>query len=167
MPLRPSLHFLCGKTGAGKSTLAKRLAQTHSATLICEDVWITRLFADQMKSFDDYKLFAQRLRTVAGPLTIELLSSGRNVVLDFPANTRTSRAWFRSLYETAGVGHTLHYLPTSNQTCLQRIDQRNTERPEGSHHLTESDFVHISSFFQAPQEDEGFNISLYKEPGDA
>lgn len=161
MSTTPSFHFLCGKAGAGKSTVAKRLAASDGAILICEDVWLTRLFGDQMKSFDDYKRFAQRLKTVVGPLAIDLLVSGRSVVLDFPANTGNSRAWFRSLYEAADAAHILHFVNTSDQTCLQRIDQRNTERPEGSHHLTEDDFLHISSFFEAPEQAEGFNVKVY------
>jgi hypothetical protein len=34
------------------------------------------------------------------------------------------------------------------------------EKPEGSHHLTEEQFNHISSFFQAPEESEGFNVKV-------
>jgi predicted kinase len=165
MPAQPDphLHFLCGKAGAGKSTVAAKLAAEHGAVLISEDVWLTRLFGDRMKTFDDYKAFSQRLKTVVEPLVIDLLARGQHVVLDFPANTRASRAWFRSLYEKAGAGHTLHHLDTSNPTCLQRIVRRNEERPEGSHHLTEADFNHISSFFEAPQEAEGFNVKVYAE----
>jgi hypothetical protein len=35
------------------------------------------------------------------------------------------------------------------------------ERPEGSHILTEEDFVQISSYFQAPEESEGFNVTIH------
>jgi predicted kinase len=161
MPTHACLHFLCGKAGAGKSTLAQALATKHHAVLICEDIWLARLFGDQMKTFEDYRSYAQRAKTVVGPLVIDLLTAGQNVVLDFPANTRTSRAWLRSLYQAAGTAHVLHYLDVPDQTCLRRIDQRNTERPEGSHHLTEEDFVHISSFFEPPGEAEGFQIEVH------
>jgi len=56
---------------------------------------------------------------------------------------------------------------TSNQTCLRRIGERNTERPEGSHHLTEDDFLQISSFFEAPAQAESFNVTVYEESGAA
>ncbi|HEU5295489.1 MAG TPA: ATP-binding protein [Burkholderiaceae bacterium] len=161
MPTDACLHFLCGKAGAGKSTLARTLAAEHRSILICEDIWLARLLGDQMKTFDDYRTYAQRARTIVGPLVIDLLAAGQNVVLDFPANTRATRAWFRSLYEAAGASHALHYVDVPDQTCLQRIDQRNIERPEGSHHLTEEDFAHVSSFFEAPQQAEGFRIQLH------
>lgn len=45
--------------------------------------------------------------------------------------------------------------------CLQRIARRNVERPEGSHRLTEDDFHHVASYFQAPADDEGFTLSCH------
>ena len=109
--------------------------------------------------------YAQRAKTVVGPLVIDLLAAGQNVVLDFPANTRTSRAWFRSLYESAGADHVLHYVDVPDGVCLQRIDKRNTDRPEGSHHLTQEDFVYISSFFEAPGQEEGFQMEVHAAAG--
>lgn len=46
MTTTATLHFFCGKAGAGKSTLARELATTRRAILLCEDVWLARLFAD-------------------------------------------------------------------------------------------------------------------------
>jgi predicted kinase len=152
---------MCGKAGAGKSTLAASLAAQHAATRIIEDIWMVRLYGDQLKTFDDYLRLSPRLRSVIGPLTVDLLSAGRNVVLDFPANTRTSRQWFRTLFEQAGADHTLHFLDTPDQACLHRIGKRNQERPEGSHHLTEETFFQVSAYFQAPMGDEGFKVQRY------
>jgi predicted kinase len=160
-PNQASLHFLCGKAGAGKSTLATALAKTHGAVLISEDIWLARLFGDQMKTFEDYRSCAQRAKTVLGPLVIDLLAARQSVVLDLPANTRLSRAWIRSLYEAAGTDHVLHYIDVPDRTCLRRIEKRNCERPEGSHHLTEADFVYISSLFEQPEVDEGFHIEAH------
>ena len=85
----------------------------------------------------------------------------QSVVLDFQANTKAGRSWFRSVIEQAKAAHVLHFVNTSDETCLARIAKRNVERPEGSHHLTEEDFAYISSFFQAPEDAEGFNIKIH------
>jgi hypothetical protein len=61
----------------------------------------------------------------------------------------------------------LHYVDVPDPTCLRRIDKRNTERPEGSHHLTAEDFAHISSFFEAPDDTEGFRIKVHAAATDA
>ena len=69
-------------------------------------------------------------------------------------------------YLRAGCsGDGLHYVDVPDRTCLQRIDKRNTERPEGSHHLTKEDFVHISSFFESPEQGEGFQIEIHAAAG--
>lgn len=57
MSAKACLHLLCGKAGAGKSTLAEALAATHRAILISEDIWLSRLFGDEMKTFDTPGMF--------------------------------------------------------------------------------------------------------------
>jgi predicted kinase len=160
MSSTPSLHLLCGKAGAGKTTLATALAVEYKALLIAEDLWLVRLYGP-MKSFDEYRTYSQRARTVVGPLVGDLLRLGQNVVLDYPANTKASRLWLRSLSESAGARHLLHYVATPDEICLERIAQRNIERPEGSYHLTREDFNHVSSFFETPEGDEGFNMEVH------
>jgi predicted kinase len=161
MPATPTLHFFAGKAGAGKSAIASRTAQELGVCLISEDVWLTRLFGDQMTTFDDYIRVAKKLRTVVGPLVVDLLHGGQSVVLDFQANTKAGRAWFRSVFEQAGAAHVLHFVNTPDEACLARIARRNDERPEGSHHLTVEDFIHVSSFFEPPEEAEGFNVMVH------
>ena len=84
----PTLHFFCGKVGAGKTTVASHLAQDQNAILISEDIWLLRLFGDEMKTFEDYIRVSQKLKTVVGPLTVDLLNAGQSVVLDFQAIQR-------------------------------------------------------------------------------
>jgi predicted kinase len=157
----PTLHFFCGKAGAGKTTVAQALAQDTRAILISEDIWMARLFGDQMSTFQDYIHFSRKLKTVVGPLVVDLLKAGQSVVLDFQANTKAGRAWFRTLYEQAGADHRLHVVDTPDAECLARIARRNDERPEGSHPLTEDDFNHISSFFEAPEDSECFEVTMH------
>ena len=161
MPISPTLHFMCGKAGAGKTTVANGLAQERAAILISEDIWMMRLFGDQMKTFDDYIHFSRKLKTVVGPLATQLLKSGNHVVLDFQANTKAGRRFFRSIFEQADAAHVLHFVQTSDQLCLERIAKRNIEQPEGSHHLTEEVFALVSSYFEAPEAVEGFNINVH------
>jgi len=156
-----TLHFFCGKAGAGKSTRAARLARELGAVLVSEDIWMSRLYGDQMHTFDDYVRLSKKLKAALGPLVVDLLRAGQTVVLDFQANTRLGREWFRSLFQEAGVAHVLHVLDTPDATCLAQIAKRNVERPEGSHHITEEVFHHVSSFFQAPEEAEGFHVQVH------
>jgi predicted kinase len=128
---------------------------------LSEAIWLLALYGDEMTRFDDDIRSSKRLKAVVGPLVVDLLRLGKSVVLDFQANTKAGRRWFRSLFEQASADHVLHVLNVSDDVCLERIARRNHERPLGSHHLSEDDFRHIASFFQPPEEAEMFNVKLY------
>lgn len=162
MKNQTSLHFMCGKAGAGKSTLSKALARQHNAALICEDIWLARLFPGEICNFDDYIKYSRRIKEVVAPLLVDMLAR-QSVVLDFPANTVQSRQWFQAIFQQAQSEHTLHYVSASNDLCLSRIAKRNLERPEGSHELDEATFMHITSFFEPPSPDEGFHVHLHEQ----
>jgi predicted kinase len=45
---QPTLHVMCGKLASGKTTLARRIAEESDAVFVCEDVWLSRLFPDEI-----------------------------------------------------------------------------------------------------------------------
>jgi len=153
----PTLHLLCGKIAAGKSTLAARLAAEPGTVLISEDAWLARLYPGEIRSLADYVRSAARLREAVAPHVESLLRHGLSVVLDFPANTPANRAWMRGIIDRSGAAHRLHYLDVPDATCRARLHRRNAA---GGHDFTASDadFDTISSYFVAPSEDEGFEI---------
>ena len=159
----PTLHLVCGKIGAGKSTLARRLAKESGAVLISEDVWLSRLYPDEMTTVQDYIRTSGRLRGVMGDHVGSLLRAGLSIVLDFPANTVSLRAWMRGIFEGAGAAHQLHYLDTPDAVCRARLLRRNED---GAHEFaaSEADFDLIASYFEPPSPDEGFDIRRYCEP---
>ena len=91
----PTLYLLCGKIAAGKSTHARRLATRPATLLISEDHWTSNLFADDLKTIEDYGRYSARLRAAIGPHIVDILRQGLSVVLDFPANTLRNRDWMR------------------------------------------------------------------------
>jgi len=50
-----TLHFFCGKAGAGKTTAARKLAREQRAILISEDQWVSRL-GDPVANLNECKL---------------------------------------------------------------------------------------------------------------
>ena len=91
---RAKLLFLCGKMAAGKTTLAKQLAEREDAVLLVEDELLAPLYPGDIVSIGDYVKFSGRLKHALGPHIRTLLARGVSVVLDFPANTKEQRAWF-------------------------------------------------------------------------
>lgn len=160
----PTLHFLCGKMAAGKSTLSKTLAAQWSAVLICEYIWLSRLYPDEISSFDDYLTYSARLKEVLKPHLVDLLSQGNSLVLDFPANVPRQRQWFRDIANAAGAEHVLHFVDTPDALCKAQLQKRNREKPEGSMCMSEQEFDHITSFFVPPAAAELFNIVHYARP---
>lgn len=154
---QPTLHLVCGKIGAGKSTLSQRLACAPDTVLLSEDAWLAQLYPSEITSVADYARCARRLRGALTDHLCALLKAGMSVVLDFPANTPTARAWMREVFERAGVAHRLHYLNVPDAVCKARLHARNAA---GTHPFTPSDaeFDEISRYFVAPSADEGFHV---------
>jgi predicted kinase len=158
----PTLQMICGKIAAGKSTLARRLAEAPATILISEDVWLSTLYPGEQKTVADYARNARRLREAMGGHIEDLLRAGLSVVLDFPANTVASRQWMRSLFERAGVAHRLHFIDLPDAVCRARLRQRNAT---GTHQFTVSDaeFDEITRYLVPPSADEGFDTTVYRD----
>lgn len=157
-----TLHMICGKIAAGKSTLATRLTARPATIGISEDAWLACLYKDEQKTIEDYVRNSRRLREVMGDHIVTLLQAGLSVVLDFPANTPASRQWMRSLFEGAGANHQLHFLDVPDEICKARLRARNAA---GTHAFNASDaeFDLFTSYFVPPSADEGFEVTFHGE----
>lgn len=156
----PTLYLACGKIGSGKSTLARKLAERPSTLLISEDHWNSTLWADELKTIEDYARLSTRLRTAMKPHIVAILKQGLSVVLDFAANTLKQRAWARSVIEAAQVPHELHVLEVPDAVCLQRLRQRNAS---GMHEfqVTDVEFEQFTRHYVPPSQAEGFNVIVH------
>ncbi len=148
---------------AGKSTLARKLAEENNVILLVEDEWLAQLFPDEIATISDYIKYEPRLKKVMLSHVIALLSRDVSVVLDFPANTVEQRQWFRCLYETANVAHILHYLDVSDEVCKRQLKERSRGKPEGSAFTTDAEFEAITQYFQPPSSSEGFDMFIHKQ----
>ncbi len=157
----PTLHLVCGKIAAGKSTLCARLAGTPGTVLVSQDFWMSRLYPEELRTVDDYIRLVPRLRAAMGPHLADLLRAGLSVVLDWPANTVASRTWMRGVITAAGAAHRLHWLDVPDDVCLARLAARNAA---GTHEYAVSaeDFAAITRLFEAPAPSEGFDIIVHR-----
>jgi len=163
MNQKPTLHFFCGKMASGKSTLAESLAEENHAVLIAEDVWLSKLYPEEINDFNDYLKYSSRLKVILLQHIQHLLAQSISIVLDFPGNTQSQRNWFRSIFESVEANHLLHYIVASNDLCKQQLKIRNRDKLEGSAFTTEAEFEAITKYFQPPTPEEGFNIKTYQK----
>jgi predicted kinase len=155
---RAKLMFLCGKMAAGKSTLARSLAERHQAILFVQDELLEHLFPGEILVFPDFIERSSRLRKALEPHICAILSKGISVVLDFPGNTRAQRAWFRGLIVRAGAQHELHFVDVSDALCKRQLEERSRHLPPGTPWTTAAEFEAVTLYFQPPSADEAFNV---------
>lgn len=158
MSSEAKLYFICGKMAAGKSTYARQLARDRNALLLVQDEFLAALFPGEIKDIPDFMKYSGRLTSALSNHICALLSRGIPVVLDFPANTRNQRQWFRDLCDRAQVGHELHYVDAPDDLCKRQLRQRSQALPAGSAWTTDAEFDAITAYFQAPADDERFNV---------
>ena len=153
------LHFICGKAGAGKTTLARELGRMLPAVVFCEDEWIETL-GFEIRSLDDFAKASSKCRALIGPLAKELLRLGVSVVFDFAGNTISGRQWVRAVFEAANADHVLHLIEANDAECLANIHRRNDEKPAGIYwgHVTDETFHQVTVYFAPPKAEEGFRI---------
>jgi len=150
--------FVCGKMAAGKSTLARDLAAREQAVLLVQDEFLDRLYPGEIIDIPDFVKYSARLRSALEPHVCALLAKGISVVLDFPGNTKTQRAWFRAIFEHANAEHELHFIDASDALCKRQLEERSKHLLPGAPWTTAAEFDAITAYFQPPTEDEGFNV---------
>jgi predicted kinase len=157
------LIFLCAKMAAGKSTLAKALAEREQAVLLVEDEFLDRLYPGEIREISDYVRCSVRIRLALGPHIGDLVARGISVVLDFAANTRRQRAWCRQLIDATNVAHELHFIDASDEVCKRQLRERSRDMPKGSAWTSDAEFDAITAYFEPPSADEQFNVIRHEQ----
>jgi predicted kinase len=157
------LHFISGKLGSGKTTLANQLVTEHSALLISEDIWLAKLYPTMINNFQDYLLYSRCFREMMKLHVIDLLQHNMSVVFDFAGNVPQERNWVKSIIDQAQCDHVLHHIVASDELCRIQFKKRNLNLPDGSKIITDEDFDNINKYFVPPAADEGFNLQLHHQ----
>lgn len=153
-----TLIFFCGKMGAGKSTKSKEIALERNAVLLSEDEWLESICPNKIASLEDYVKYSNQLKPQIKKLVQSILTTGTDVVMDFPANTISQREWFRFVFSEIKAPHNLIYIDVPNNICLKQIEKRCIEQPERAATDTVEMFEQVTKYFVEPSPKEGFNI---------
>jgi predicted kinase len=147
---------------AGKTTLAKDLAERENAILLVQDDFLEALYPGEITDIPGFVEYSSRLKDALAAHIGSLLVRGVSVVLDFPGNTKAQRAWFRKLFEDARAEHELHFVDASDALCKRQLKERSKNLPTGTEWTTDAEFESITAYFQPPSNDEGLNVIHYK-----
>ncbi len=149
--------------GAGKSTLSKKIAQELNAVRISEDKWLSAVYPDEIKTFNDYIKYSPRLKGILKSHVQDILKKGTSVVMDFPGNTIEQRMWFKEIFLPEQIPHKLMFLDIEDSQCLVHLKRRRQENPSRRNFDTEEIFYDVSKYFVAPSSSEGFTIEVIKQ----
>ena len=128
---RPLLHFICGSTGAGKTTYAIELCAEIAGIRFSIDEWMAALFwMDAPRPLDAAwsierveRCYAQMWRTVS-----DVAGCGVPVVLDWGFGAARQRARYVDLAAKASLPVKLHYLDIPAEERWRRVRLRNNDR---------------------------------------
>jgi predicted kinase len=142
---RARLILICGLPGAGKTTLAKELAQEVRAVRLSPDEWKHALGIDY---YDEAARL--RLENRLWMLAQELLMLGQSVILENGFWAREERDELRLAGRALGTTVELHYLAAPVEELWRRLELRNDEVKPGAVPIKRSDLEQWAAQFEAP-----------------
>lgn len=155
----PTIHMLCGQSGAGKTTFANQLENTDSPTLLFSiDSWMNRLFAPDIVTLDPDWINERVIRVQEQVLEVarQILRNDMSVLLDLGFHNRTQRKQVYDWAAPQNANLVLHYLDVPAEIRKQRIAKRNEEQDPAvySFEVTELMFNFMEGRFDPPTNNE-------------
>ena len=147
----PTLHLLCGLPGAGKTTLAKRLAAELPALRLTEDEWVLRLFPPGAPNDDSVQV---PIKNVQWDLAVQAIRLGSHVVLDWGVWSREERAGYRARAAALAIPLRLYFLDAPFAELVRRLEERNAALPPATFRVTAEELQAYLPWFEPPTPDE-------------
>jgi predicted kinase len=147
----PVVYLLCGLTGSGKTTYAKRLEAAGAVRLSVDE----EVHARHGRYGVDYPMseYFDRERPVVEELPrrlVELVESGHDVVLDYGLWRRSDRDAYKRLVEAHGGRWRLLYFKVDPQVLRQRLADRNRRADANALMVTPSALEDFIARFDEP-----------------
>ena len=144
----------CGKICSGKTTYARCLQAAGNAVILSIDEITLSLFPEGAGEMHD--TYARRAEAYLLSLSLQILQTGSDVILDWGLWTRAQRDRLRAFWTDHGVEYGIHYLRIGKDEWERRIRKRNTERTEepSAYFVDEGLLRKVESLFEEPSADE-------------
>jgi predicted kinase len=154
----PTLFLIGGLPGAGKTTLARALERSESALRLDADEWVLALAANPGDGKETDRL-RPILHSQLWKLATRALEIGVNVSIERSFWTRELRETYRLRAQAlVGVRVELRVLEAGFEELWARLNERNSNLPEGTFRVTRDDLERFWSWFEPPTHTE---LELY------
>ena len=145
----------CGRICCGKTTYAQKLREERNAVILSIDELTLTLFPEGAGEMHD--TYALRTEQYLLSLSLQILRTGTDVILDWGLWTKAQRDRIRAFYTENGFESEIHYLQVSREEWERRIRKRNgTQKMEkpSAYFVDEGLLRKVESLFEEPSESE-------------
>lgn len=119
----------CGKICVGKSTYAKKIKNEINAVILSVDEITLALFGNDAGEKHDF--YVEQAEKYLYKKSLEIISIGVNVILDWGFWTKSERDYARRFYKLHNIENEFHYIYISDNEWQMRIEKRNNEIKSG------------------------------------
>ena len=142
----------CGMICCGKSTYARKLQAERNAVILSIDEITLTLFPEGSGEMHD--TYALRAEQYLLNLSLQILRTGTDVILDWGLWTRAVRNRIRQFYAShGGIRTELHYLRISPEEWERRIRKRNASG-DAAYYVDEGLLNKVKALFEEPSAEE-------------
>jgi predicted kinase len=144
---------MVGLPGAGKTTRAREIEAERGALRLTPDEWIEPLYGSNL-SQEVLDGARDPVEAVQWSMAARALELRVDVVLDFGFWSREEREVFRTRAAMLGAASEICFCDVPFEELLERLQQRNAERPADTFIVTAEQLRSWAAVFEPPNADE-------------
>lgn len=147
---RPIVYLFVGYPGAGKSHVARLIAERTGADHLWADIIRQQMFPNPCHSREESKQLYDTLNT----RTAELLTAGHSVIFDTNFNFYDDRELLRGIASSVGASTILIWVNTPLEIAYKRAVHSEATRNGYTANITAEDFERMANNLQPPRPEE-------------
>ena len=147
--------LICGKICSGKTTYAKDIAKNINAVILSVDELMLTLFGQHVGEKHDEMV--EKTEKYLYKKSVELISTGLNVILDWGFWTKEERLFIAKYYAGLGIEIEWHYIGIDDITWKKFMKTRNNaivNNEQEFYYIDENIAKKFENMFEEPKPDE-------------